>query len=224
MNTNKHNRREFLKMIGYGAAVLPVSAAAAVLPVSAAAAVLPVSVVAADIAPADEAKNPKITGYVAKFGRFTDIGISPNCFMERIKAGAFDKVLANKELNVRCLNDFDPAIVLGETKDGTLRLSTDDIGLRFEIDLPNTKEGRYTQENTRGACLASFIVAEDIWQYPMVGGCPGASLGEVERTIVSFEQICDISLRTSLWRADWYRCLNDVLYRKFNSMKEENSQ
>ena len=53
--------------------------------------------------------------------------------VERIKPGAFTKVLYEKQ-DVRALFNHDPNHVLGRTVSGTLRLSSDAVGLYYEAD------------------------------------------------------------------------------------------
>ena len=61
-------------------------------------------------------------------------------FRESIAPRAFRKSI--KESDVRALFNHDPAHVLGRNKAGTLRLREDDIGLSYEIDLPDTQTAR----------------------------------------------------------------------------------
>lgn len=61
-------------------------------------------------------------------------------FNEQVARGAFAKTIA--EADVRALWNHDPNVVLGRNKSGTLRLSEDDTGLRYEIDLPETQAAR----------------------------------------------------------------------------------
>lgn len=78
-------------------------------------------------------ENPTIVGYAAKFDtRSRNLG----GFVEVIKPGAFDDVL---EDDVRALFNHDSNIVLGRTKSGTLKLTVDAIGLRYEITPPNSQ-------------------------------------------------------------------------------------
>lgn len=78
-------------------------------------------------------------GYAAKFGtRSADLG----GFVEQIAPTAFTKTVM--ESDVRALRDHDPSRLLGRTGAGTLRLFGDSVGLRYEIDLPDTQEGRDT--------------------------------------------------------------------------------
>lgn len=88
-----------------------------------------------------------ITGYAVKWemkshtmGYFTR-------FREQFKKGAFAESL-NKE-DQRALWSHDTSQVLGRTKNGTLRLYEDDIGLRFELDLPNTTLGKDAYETIK---------------------------------------------------------------------------
>jgi len=61
-------------------------------------------------------------------------------FRESIAPRAFRKTI--KDSDVRALFNHDPAHVLGRNKAGTLRLSEDDVGLVYEIDLPDTQTAR----------------------------------------------------------------------------------
>jgi hypothetical protein len=78
-----------------------------------------------------------LVGYAAKFERLSqDLG----GFVEKIHKNAFDRCL--KRCDVRGLKNHDPAMLLGRTKSGTMRLTTDEVGLRYEIDVPDTQIGR----------------------------------------------------------------------------------
>lgn len=76
----------------------------------------------------------KITGYAAKFDVLSeDLG----GFREKIDPHAFDACLRGKP-DCRALWNHNPDHVLGRTTAGTLRLWTDSLGLRYEIDPPDT--------------------------------------------------------------------------------------
>jgi uncharacterized protein len=79
----------------------------------------------------------RIAGYGAVFNVITDIG---GYFREQIAPGAFAKSIRSSD--IRSLFNHDSALILGRTKSGTLRLSEDDTGLRYEVDLPDTSAGR----------------------------------------------------------------------------------
>lgn len=76
----------------------------------------------------------KIVGYAAVFNRRSqDLG----GFVEVIRPGAFTEAIQTDD--VRGLWNHDANFVLGRNKSGTLRLVEDDIGLRYEIDAPDTQ-------------------------------------------------------------------------------------
>lgn len=83
------------------------------------------------------AEGKKLTGYAAVFGQETRIFD----FREVITAGAFAASLRSNP-DILALVDHDAGKVLARTKSGTLRLSEDERGLRFEIDVPDTSIGR----------------------------------------------------------------------------------
>lgn len=79
----------------------------------------------------EEGKPAKIVGYAAVYGtQSEDIG-----FRETISKGAFEGADTS---DVRALFNHDSSKILGRTKSGTLRVSADEVGLRYEIDVPNT--------------------------------------------------------------------------------------
>jgi HK97 family phage prohead protease len=99
---------------------------------------------------------PTITGYAAVFYREGDPGTEYELFpadqwgprvVERMMPSAFTKALA--EDDVRALFDHESSIVLGRNKSGTLRLSVDAVGLRYEIDPPDTQAARDLIESLR---------------------------------------------------------------------------
>lgn len=115
-------------------------------------------------APELRAQNGKrtLTGYAAVFNSNTDIG---GYFFEQIAPGAFSKSLANDD--VRALFDHDSGRLLGRKSAGTLRLEEDDKGLRVEIDLPDTSDGRDVAQLVERGDLDGmsfgFIVRHDEW-------------------------------------------------------------
>ena len=86
---------------------------------------------------AEDGKAAKISGYAA---RFNEPSVFMYGFRERILPGAFADSL--RDHDQRALWQHDTARVLGRVKAGTLRLWEDDQGLRFELDPPDTSDGR----------------------------------------------------------------------------------
>lgn len=80
-----------------------------------------------------------LVGYAAVFYDPEDRGTEYNLsdFSERIAPGAFDAALERGD-DVRALFNHDSGIILGRSVANTLRLSVDERGLKYEIDLPDT--------------------------------------------------------------------------------------
>ena len=76
-------------------------------------------------------------GYACLTDNVTQIG---SWWQERFSAGAFSKSL--EERDVVALHSHDDGRPMGRKSKGTLRLTEDDKGLRFENDLPDTQDGR----------------------------------------------------------------------------------
>lgn len=84
------------------------------------------------------AQGRRLVGYAAVFDAEARIGEG---WTEVIRPGAFAASLAGGR-DVLALVDHDPARVLGRTRSKTLRLAEDARGLAFEIDVPDTQDGR----------------------------------------------------------------------------------
>jgi len=132
-----------------------------------------------------EGEAQKIVGYGAVFeSRSENLG----GFTEVIEKGAFDTVLKN---DVRALFNHDQNIVLGRSASGTLKLSVDDIGLRYEIDTPSTQTVRdlVIEPMKRGDISGSsfgFIVEEDDWD-------ENSETGAITRSIKKISRLLDVS-------------------------------
>jgi HK97 family phage prohead protease len=85
-----------------------------------------------------------IVGYAAVFHRDGEAGTEYRLgtdVVERIAPTAFTRALKEKH-DARALFNHDPNMLLGRAGAGTLRLSVDTTGLRYEIDLPDTQVGK----------------------------------------------------------------------------------
>lgn len=111
---------------------------------------------------------PTISGYAAVYFRENDSSTEYRLWpgaVERIKRGAFDGVM--KTADVRALFNHDPNQLLGRTKAGTLKLSVDDVGLRYEVTPSDTNSYRDVVELLRRGDIdgSSFqFAARDSWE------------------------------------------------------------
>ena len=114
-----------------------------------------------------EGEPTKITCYAARFNVFSkDLG----GFVEILRPGLFKRSLESKRDVIANL-DHDNTKILARTKADNLRLSEDSIGLRFEMDIPNTTVGKDTAENIkngnlRGASFAFIPIKENFREEP----------------------------------------------------------
>lgn len=85
-------------------------------------------------------KLPTIIGYAAVFNvPSAELVVNGRRFREVVKPGAFADSLRT---GVDVLARFEHTEIIGRTGNGTLRLSEDQRGLRYEIDPPDTQLGR----------------------------------------------------------------------------------
>lgn len=109
------------------------------------------------------AENDKrvLVGYAAVFERLANIG---GYFKEQIAPGAFTEAIGG---DIRALVDHDPGRVVGRTKSGTLRLSEDGVGLRVEIDVPDTTDGNdlwvLVERGDISGMSFGFRVTKELW-------------------------------------------------------------
>lgn len=125
-----------------------------------------------------------LTGYAAVFNALSeDLG----GFVEQIAPGAFKKTL--QEADVRALWNHSPDVVLGRTKSGTLRLVEDQVGLRFELDLPNTQAANDLIELVNRGDVNqmsfAFRTVKDAWAPAAANEMPVRTLQEVALLDVS---------------------------------------
>ena len=125
-----------------------------------------------------------IAGYASTFNsKSFDLG----GFVEIIAPGAFDGVLND---DVRAAFNHKPDNIIGRVSSGTLRLSVDNTGLRYEVDLPN---------NTLGRDLFESVKREDIKESSFrFGVAPGGEEWRdtdegLVRTITKFSRLVDVA-------------------------------
>jgi HK97 family phage prohead protease len=113
----------------------------------------------------DENGNRTLTGYAVKWEKKSVVMGYYRKFREQFKQGSFTESLQKDDQ--RFLWSHDTSKVLGRTKNHTLRLVEDSIGLRFELDLPKTTLGNDTYETIKrgdvdGVSFGFNMISEDI--------------------------------------------------------------
>ncbi len=101
-----------------------------------------------------------LVGHASVFVDPSDPGTRFEIFpgmVEEVDPGAFERALEERQ-DVVGLFNHDASRILGRTTADTLRLSTDQKGLRFEVDLGDTSTGRDVEAHVRRGDLtgASF--------------------------------------------------------------------
>lgn len=81
----------------------------------------------------------RLAGYAAVFNSETVIG---SWFREVILPGAFTEAILRDDVRAQFNHGEGGVLPLGRTSAGTLRLSEDETGLRYEVDLPDTQQAR----------------------------------------------------------------------------------
>lgn len=104
-----------------------------------------------------------LAGYAAKYMRYSQ---NLGGFVEQIAPGAFAKSLGDK-VPVIARYNHDDNYLLGTTEAGTLRLLSDEVGLPYEVDLPDTSAGRDVSALAKRGDLRyssfAFHTLEDEW-------------------------------------------------------------
>lgn len=130
-----------------------------------------------------------IVGYAAKFEKWSEPIMG--WFREKIDRDAFSECDVTDV--IMCFNHNVDSI-LARTTSGTLTLSTDEEGLRFEFEAPQTSLGNDMVELVRrgdiSKCSFKFTVEEDEWLYASKEN----GLEYDERTIRKIDKLYDVSL------------------------------
>jgi HK97 family phage prohead protease len=95
----------------------------------------------------DKEGNRTLSGYAVKWEKKSHVLGFFRKFREQFKKGAFADSI--KKDDQRFLWSHDTSKVLGRSKNNTLRLMEDGIGLRFDLDLPGTTLGDDTYKSIK---------------------------------------------------------------------------
>lgn len=159
---------------------------------------------AIEVRSASDGQPARVSGHAAVYNRWSvDLG----GFKERVLPGAFQKSLGVSD--VRALFNHDPNYVMGRTASGTLELSDQSSGLKFDCEPPDTQTMRDLVLTPLGRgdisqCSFSFQVRGDqlwdpagpipagtgsVWRSPRKDG------GLYERDLLDLE-LFDVSVVT----------------------------
>ena len=130
-----------------------------------------------------------IVGYAAKFGvNSLDLGD----FIERIDPGAFSIVSERrgrkKSLETRALWNHDANFPLARYP-GTLKMSVDEVGLRYEFPVPDTTYGRDIASNIRAGIVRGSSFSFTV---PSGGDSWAVEDGRSIRTIQRIDTLLDV--------------------------------
>ena len=130
-----------------------------------------------------------IVGYAAKFGVNS---LVLGDFVERIDPGAFGIVSERrgrkKPLETRALWNHDANYPLARYP-GTLKLSVDDVGLRYEFPVPDTTYGRDIASNIRAGIVKGSSFSFTV---PSGGDSWAVEDGQSIRTITRIDSLLDV--------------------------------
>ena len=137
----------------------------------------------------DGGEREWIVGYAAKFGvNSLDLGD----FIERIDPGAFGIVSERrgrkKALETRALWNHDANFPLARYP-GTLRMTVDEVGLRYEFPVPDTTYGRDIASNIRAGIVKGSSFSFTV---PSGGDSWSVEDGRSIRTIQRIDTLLDV--------------------------------
>lgn len=128
-------------------------------------------------------ESRKVVGYAAVYNSDSEEMWG---FKERIAPGAFEAALGD---DVRALFNHDANMLLARTKSGTLKLSSDERGLKYEFEAPKTTAGNDLLEMLKRGDVSqssfAFTVDEERWD-EKTGQKP-------IRTIMKVKRLYDVS-------------------------------
>lgn len=145
----------------------------------------------------------KLVGHAAVFDSPALIG---GQFTEQIARGAFTQSIIKND--IRALFNHDAACVLGRVSAGTLKLSQDNVGLRVEIDIPDTALARdlavLVERGDISGMSFGFRVVDEDWNdevWPPLRVIREIDLFEVSVVTFPAYESTDVALRVAAFSA-----------------------
>ena len=111
-------------------------------------------------------RAPRLIGLAAVYGAESALPEVGEKFVEVLARGCFDRTLREMP-DVRCVFNDRRGAVLGRAASGTLRLRLLEVGLGFEVSLPETDHGRSAAElvargDVDGCSIGFNVVRENL--------------------------------------------------------------
>lgn len=160
-----------------------------------------------------------ITGYAAKFNKWSEPIMG--WFKEKIDSRAFEGTDMSDV--IMCFNHSIDNI-LARSSSNTLKISVDEVGLRFEFEVPNTTAGNDMLELVRrgdvSQCSFKFRVDSDEWRYADKEN----GLEFDERTILHISKLHDVSLVVHPAYKDTEASIRELEERKADYLKQHNNE
>jgi len=170
---------------------------------------------AATMRAAAEGNSNILEGYASVFNHRSKLIFDwGDTYFEVIEPGAFDDALRAENLNVIATVNHRRDLMLGRTKSNTLRLTVDERGLKYDIDIPDTSLGRDTKiQVERGDFFESSFVytvqRENIRWDETEDGVPVRYIKKVDR-------LYDVSIVT-----DGAFSNTDIAAREYKEYREQ---
>ncbi len=164
-----------------------------------------------DVENVDEKRTSKIEGYALKFNSETTIA---GLFREVIRPGALKGVIENSD--IRCVFNHNKDYVLARSNKGvgTLKLSVDDVGLKYSYETPDRSYARDLED----AIAKGDVSGSSFHFHPKLKDRWVKRDGELPlREILEFSEFFDVSVVTFPAYPD-----ADVAKRSLDNFKAEN--
>ena len=135
-------------------------------------------------------------------------------FREKFERGAFDDVLKN---DIVALFNHDNNLILGRTTSNTLKVWSDDEGLHYEFEAPNTTAGRDLVESMKRGDVSqssfSFSIQDEKWE-------EDEEQGEI-RTVLKVKRLYDVS---PVVTPAYPQTVSEIAKRSYDEWKKENQK
>ncbi len=126
-----------------------------------------------------EGAATRVVGYGAVFNQRTDIG---GMWIEEIAPGAFARAIG-EGADVRALFNHDANHILGRQSAGTLTVSEDETGLRYDVTLPASATGvaeAIARRDVTGSSIGFTVRAEEWIRAEAPGQLPVRRITEID--------------------------------------------